>query len=165
MIFHLTVRMRACARTGSPHCIRYIFHSTYIFSYFFIPSLYPFLSVFLSFFLSFASFSLYDCTVLRFASRLSSLGARRKPRAVVAKGKNYANTLTNTRLTQTNDIIWYICVYLISWSSHPTKVSLMLFEWEILCTQERIADIKSKLTIKFWHYLESFLICFIIWKK
>lgn len=35
----------------------------------------------------------------RFASRLSSLGARRKPRTVVAKGKNYANTLTNTCLT------------------------------------------------------------------
>jgi hypothetical protein len=37
---------------------------------------------------------------VRSASRLSSLGARRKPRAVVAKGKSYANMLTNTRLTR-----------------------------------------------------------------
>lgn len=102
MIFHLTVRMRVYARIGSPHCSRHsgtsIFPSflpplSHHLSFFFSPSLSPFLLWHILF------VGITISYYVQFAFRLFSLGARRKPRTVVAKGKSYANTLTNNCLT------------------------------------------------------------------
>lgn len=117
-------------RSVSPHCVNDIpSHGTNValhtapdisqhFVYspisLFLASSSLFLSIFLSLslpllFCIFFTVRLYRITICFSALLSLSLGARRKPRAVVAKGKNYANTLTNTRLTQTNP--WYHLIY------------------------------------------------------
>lgn len=90
MIFHLTVRMRAYARTGSPHCIRH--GGTSIFPSFLSPLFYLSLSLRLSLPFYFDIYIIRWYYAVRFASRLFSLGARRKPRTVVAKGKKITLT-------------------------------------------------------------------------
>lgn len=78
MIFHLTVQMRACARTGSPHCSRYFAALVYCPISLFL--LFIFFSPSLSFPPSFASFfavRLYYELLL--GSPLSGLGGGHVP--------------------------------------------------------------------------------------